>query len=393
MGTLKQKITQDNTGKEGSNTVFKDSITAPRLPEIMTNFIYGKDVAEITETVANGGAITIEDSMIKVSTSTATDGAANVSSIHSVRYRPGCEFYAFFTARFSAGVAGATQLCGPVNDSNGFALGMDGTDFIILRKDNSTDHKEKQGTFNRDNLDGTGSTRFTLIPTNLNLYRITFGWLGVASIYFEVMEPDGSWLLFHVMQVSGKLTQPHIGIPYLPISLDVTKTSGDTDVTAFSGSWNAGIVGQPSKVGDKLNATAALDTAYLFANGEQHIITIHAKTTFNSTTNKIESVIQHLTLATDGTKNVLFRVYQNATITTPSYADVDTTFSMMEVDTSATISGGKFLLPSVLGKTDSKDLDIEHLQINQHPDDTITVTAESAGNSDVTVGLAWDEKQ
>ena len=274
---------KDSTGKSSFNSVFGEQLTATRLPSSLTNAVYGLDIADVNITVTNGGTVTTDaDSLMVVSSSTATNGSARVESKRSLRYRPGDEGYVYFTAMFEdGGVVGATQFCGLLDTNDGYALGLDGVDFMVCRRKDGENFIEVQENFNRDPVNGTGTSGFNIDLSKLNVFRITYGWLGAAPIYFEVMTPDGRWILMHVFELTGTLTTPHVTIPYLPMTIEVIKTSGVTDVTTRSGSWGLGVVGQPSTVSDILSATQNFDISYLASGGETNLLTLRSKSTFN----------------------------------------------------------------------------------------------------------------
>lgn len=173
----------------GLNTSFGERKVASFTPMILVQFQYNISTEDVVTTVDNGGTVTQDDSMVIISSSSATDGQASVQSKDVVRYRPGYEAEAKFTVMFpNGGVAGATQYIGLFDSNDGYFLGFDGTDFVVgIRKDGS-DTKVIQSSFNINNLSELPLRDFT----KLNVFRISFGWLGTSPIIFEILAKDGT---------------------------------------------------------------------------------------------------------------------------------------------------------------------------------------------------------
>ncbi len=383
---------EDIAGRTAFNTVFGEQITATKLTTVMVNAVYGINIAKILTTVANGGTVTNGDSMLTVTSSTATDGAALVESEHAVRYRAGEEFYAYFTALFTTGVTGSQQFCGCISSTDGFAVGYDDTDFMICYRNGGSNTIIPQSSFNLDKMDGTGASGYTIDPTKLNLYRITFGWLGSANIVFQHFTAAQNWIPFHEIQVAGTLITPHIVVPYLPMALEVIKTSGATSIIAKSGSWNAGVMGQPTTgISDKLHAEGT-SIVTLTGGVETPIITIRSLATLNSIVNRIEVILLHWSVVSEGTKPTIYKIYKNATIDSGDFTNHETNVSVIEFSVNSTITGGDLELGTATSKTGSNDLDVEHLRLDLHKGDNYTITAESANASDVCTTITWREE-
>lgn len=383
---------EDISNKVSFNTVFGEQTVATKLTSAMTNAVYGKGPMKILETVANNGTITAANSMLVCTSGTETDGSANAESEHAVRYKPGEEFYAYFTALFTTGVAGSTQFCGPLSATDGFALGYNNADFMVCHRNGGSDTIITQDQFNRDRMDGNGPTGYVIDPTKLNLFRITFGWLGSANIFFQHFTSDRDWIVFHEIEVAGTLTTPHIEVPYLPMTLEVVKTSGAASIVCKSGSWNAGVMGEHiTGVADVLHAHPSA-TITLVGGAETVLITIRSLATLDSVVNRIGTILLHWSVVSEGTKPITYKLYKNATISDGTFADHETGVSVIEVNTTNTITGGDLQLGTATAKVGSSDLNIEHLNMDLHKGDSYTVTAESANAADVSTILTWREE-
>jgi hypothetical protein len=89
--------------------------------------------------------------------------------------------------------------------------------------------------------------------TYSNLYRIRFAWLGSASIYFEVFSPDGNWVTFHTIKIPNSQLDPSIQNPELPITIDVKKVSGATDLSLYTACVASGTTSADFPINETLN--------------------------------------------------------------------------------------------------------------------------------------------
>jgi len=87
------------------------------------------------------------------------------------------------------------------------------------------------------------------------------------------------------------------------------------------------------------------------------------------------------------------RLVKNATIGgSPSWADIDATDSIVEIDTAGTISGGKELVTFPLaGKNDRGGDSLVPFDIIIGPNETVTMTGSSANSATINGSLLWKE--
>jgi hypothetical protein len=168
--------------------------------------------------------------------------------------------YAAFSCIFTTGITNSYQRIGLYDTSNGFYIGYEGTAFGITIRKGGVNTTTQRASFNTDTLTGAAGSNFTrngvpesLDPTKDNLYRVRFGWLGAAPIFFEVMSPDGEWVIFHIIKHPNTVAATSINNPELPITLDVQKTAADATVlTVSTACWAAGTTSDLAKVGSAI---------------------------------------------------------------------------------------------------------------------------------------------
>lgn len=203
----------------------------------------------LTVTTSAGGTAVKSAGFATFSTSTATTGSVKGVSLDTTHYHSGGEIYAMFAAAFpDGGQATSFQRIGLFDNSNGFYVGYENTNFGFTIRKGSSDTFTAKSSWNVDTLVGGATSRFTrngapeaIDLTKLNVFRIRFGWLGAAAVKLEVLSPDDEWVLVHIIRQPNLSDVPHIENADLPITLEATKTGGATNIRMFTTCWGAGI--------------------------------------------------------------------------------------------------------------------------------------------------------
>ena len=243
-----------------NSDVLGAAVTAVRNNEVEISFFDSFNTDIITNTTASGGSATIVGGHARYRTGTNATGTAKGVSVYSCKYRPAHEQYCFFTAAFTTGVADSYQRIGLYDTNNGFFIGYEGTSFGITLRTGASDTTVARASWNGDPLDGSAGSLFTrggspeaINLTYSNLYRIRFAWLGSASIYFEVFSPDGNWVTFHTIKIPNSQLDPSIQNPELPITIDVKKFSGATDLSLYTACVASGTTSADFPINETLN--------------------------------------------------------------------------------------------------------------------------------------------
>ena len=391
-----------STATRGFISGFGETIVSNLIDEINLQFQYGIPSLETSLSVLTTGTIYELDSFAVIQTGTDSSAEARIESKRALRYRTGHEGYIFFTATFTVpGVTNSTQLIGLFDDDDGAAVGYNGTEFSILfRRRGDADLFIAQSNFNCDTIDGNGPSGFNIDTSKLNIFRISYGWLGAAPIKFQVMRSDGVWITFHVIQQPNTSTGTHFKNPVLPIRAEVKNSGNTTDIKLRTPSWNAGLAGNfttpASRFFSKSNSTTVPSTG-----AETHVLTLRNKSTFNSVTNRTEVRIAAIGGGGTDFSNtiVLFRIRKNATVTGTSFSDIDANNSVIEFSTAGTYSASTgtetFLIAN---NTFGSGPGIEFIPKSEYPiiflpGETITLTAEILQSTNVPVlgTLSWEE--
>ena len=375
-------------------TSFGDLRIAELSPQVHLTFPYGinSDLVDVDE--ANSGTVTQADSMAVLSTSTPSNSSAIMSSRNVVNYRSGLGTLARFTALFTTGVAQSRQAIGIGDAEDGFFVGYDGETFGILVRRGGVETWTPQTSWNIDQLNGAGGSANpsgkNLVHTNINVFQISFQWLGAGEIEFDVEDSStGGFVPFHRIRYANNFTLPSIYNPNLTLTAEVVNLGSVTPLTLKTASMAGFTEGKNVPTGP-INSTSGSFTG----TAETHHFHIRNKGTYLTKINKIRCILKSLSCGNDTTGISTFTIYRGATLVgIPSWTDIDVNNSVVEVDTVQTYdSGGKVLFKGIVGREGGDNFKLEELKLNVSPNEIITVTSSTEGNAALMVSsLIWQE--
>jgi hypothetical protein len=350
----------DVSGNQAFNGIFGERFVAHRLPKISANFCYPPDTRSSTQTTLNGGSVSLVDSQLTLQTGVNVAGFASIQTSDYLRYSAGRDAEAMFTRIFTIGKANSRDYGGLFDANDGFFLGMNGVDFVAGVRRLTVDILVKQSNFNRDKLDGNGPSGFVLDITKMNIFRINYGYLGIAPCYYQIFGgSEIGWITFHVHDVVNKQAMTHISNPYLPLRIEVANSGNNTNIVAKVGSVYAGTIDGAGAVDSSSREfTESRSFAGVTSGTNKPLIFFHNKPTFGGVANKIDDLLIKIGFAVEGTKTVKISLYKiNAEPVGGTWTDVETANSNMRINIGGafTISAANSMLLDAwaLGKSDS----------------------------------------
>lgn len=380
MGINKANIGTDFAQRQNINAMFGDKMVGRRVPDILVQFQYGLSANDVSETVSGTGVITSGNAVAQLSTGAST-GKATLDSKKILRYQPGFDGYCMFTAAFSAGEAGTSHRFGIFDDQNGAWVGRIAGQLTFGVRSAGVDIPYDI------NINKHG-----LVDTNLNIYRITYGWLGIAPWVLEVYcGLVKGWAVVKTHEIAGQQAVPSTEQPSQRMRAEVERTSGSGAQTIKSCSWSAGRIGTTGLLPS--DRTRFAEGKHLTASTEQNIVTITAVNTLNGVENKVVSELLMMAGASDGTKEARLHLLKNATIVgSDTFTAVNSgESSILYFPDSSAITGGDPLVPMDLGKSDSANIDVSGYGIQLLPGERLTLTGESDGASEMVGSLLFKE--
>lgn len=222
-----------------------------RLTQITAKFFQQAPSNFLNITTSGGATATGPTLGLGVfATGTATTASLLGQTPTTVMYATSYETWASQAAAFTAPTSAASfQRIGIYDAVNGYFFGYNGLTFGLTIRSNSVDTFIAQTAWNIDTLAGAATSKFTsnsapvaLVPTNINMYRVRYGWYGAVSARLEVYAPDGNWVLVHRVRTANTQTAVNLTAPDLPMTIEVSKTAADaTNLIITCGGWAAGI--------------------------------------------------------------------------------------------------------------------------------------------------------
>jgi hypothetical protein len=386
-------------------TAFGDLRVAELTPIIQNSFEYTVDNTDITtNTTVAGGTVTQANAMAVVGTSTTTASTALLQSQRHAKYRAGLGGLMRFTTLFETSVADTEQYIGLADTSgstaafkNGYMVGFDGTAFGFHRFQNDTKISVPQSSWD-DPLDGTGDSGVTLDTTKLNVWAIRYQYLGAGVIELWYEKPDNGHLVkVHTVNYPNTNTSPSVYNPNFHLTMWADNKATTTDLVIKSGSLAYFIEGKTKhyELHQPQYSSGTIELAGVTT--ELAVFTINNKSTYASLTNFIDILMELLSISVEASSaNNLakVRLVKNATLGgVPSYSDINTSNSVVEIDTAGTtVTGGVEVASLQLaGKNDRLLFDITRYDVILAPNESMTVAVSSANSATFDASLLWKE--
>lgn len=375
-----------------SSSAFNEMLTAQPTPVIQLQFPYNViNSAYATTTTTGSGTATASNSFAVMSTTAASSSSATLASRMRLHYQSGQGCSSVFTAIFTTGVTGSSQIIGIGNTQDGFFFGYDPTtaNFGIMSRRNSVDTWVDQANWNGDTLNGSGASGVTLVPTNGNVYKIQYQWLGFGVIKFYVEKSaDGTWILAHTILYPNSTTQTSLINPSLQLWASATNTTNNTAITLKTSSMSGIIEGVSNSYLDTRNGYNVSNSS--ITTTIANLLSIQNNSTYNSVTNQVLAYPNFLVAMTTG--DAILTLYLNPTLGgTNTFTNIGSN-SVVSYNTAATITTKGKVLYTCYCANQFIFIDLNYLNLILVPGDILMLAATStAGTITVYAGLSWRE--
>lgn len=257
-----------------------------------------------------------------------------------------------------------------------------------------TDLWVAQSDWNIDKLDGTGKSGMVLDVSKGNVYQIQYQWLGFGKLNFFIeSDTTGNLILVHRINYTNNNTSVSLRKPSLRPLFACASLGSTTPlymkVGSFAG-FNEGIIDY-----SYLPRWSVSNSKSISSNTETVILVIRNKLLINGIINTSEMLVDHVDVATDGTKSVIIRVYVNCingagtTTDFTNFLEVSPNTSTTVYDITSDTKTNGFLVDSFVIQKVGNGFS-EH-QYFLERNESVTITAESTGASDVICSIQWLE--
>jgi len=331
------------TIKDGANL---DAFSRLRVsnPLILHNSQFTYDLAPLIMeqiTLGAGATVTYDTTnrcALMTFSSTPSGGQAFMQSYEYLPYQPGRSQLAFVTFNMIAAVANTLKFAGYSDGVNGIEFQNNGTDnqFVVYSATGLGNETVTQTNWNLDRFDGTGPSGITLdiTKTQILIIDIQALYVGRVRVGFDI---GGTIIYAHEFLHSNLVIYPYIQTANLPIRCGMTCTGTVSTTMDFicsaviseGGSEDINVFGYSFET----NASVSAGT------GGTQLLSLRPRTLFNGIANRMRVAYVDVEIFNTGVQAVRWDLCVGQTITGGTWADVNTSYSGVEVNTGATLSG------------------------------------------------------
>jgi hypothetical protein len=155
---------------------------------------------------------------------TGVSGAQVVrQSYRNFSYQPGKSLLILNTFTMNEPKENLRQRVGYFNTSNGIFLEQDDSTAYMVLRNNGSETRIAQSSWNVDRIDGTGTSKLTLDLTKAQIFWMDIEWLGVGSVRTGFVI-NGQFVVAHIFHNSNLNVGVYMTTPNLPIRYEITNT-------------------------------------------------------------------------------------------------------------------------------------------------------------------------
>lgn len=155
---------------------------------------------------------------------TGVSGAQVVrQSYRNFSYQPGKSLLILNTFTMNEPKENLRQRVGYFNTSNGIFLEQDDSTAYMVLRNNGSETRIAQSSWNVDRIDGTGTSKLTLDLTKAQIFWMDIEWLGVGSVRTGFVI-NGQFVVAHIFHNSNLNVGVYMTTPNLPVRYEITNT-------------------------------------------------------------------------------------------------------------------------------------------------------------------------
>ena len=308
-----------------------------------TQMAYDLDPIDMESGATGTGVAPVFDTNVRIAdlAITAGTGTSFMQSYQYIQYQPGKSQLMFMTFVFGVGVANITKDIGYFDSENGAFIRQNGTNGIqaVLRTSTSgsvVDQIIDSANFNLDTLDGTGISGLTFNEVNSQILVIDLQFLGMGRVRLG-FDITGTIFYFHEFVNANNIAVPYMQTAALPVQILMTATASGAGSTFKFKCASVVSEGGVSNVPTALANTP--EVTFTAASGTRtHAISIRPKLLFKGLTNRSTGQVEGVYILNTSANEIFYEIVHGAAFSvTPTFNDVNTTFSAFEYG-----SGGTF---------------------------------------------------
>lgn len=309
-----------------------------------SQFTYNLNPLLFEQITSGAGAAIAHDATNRLAsmtfTATPLGGQAYMQSYEYIPYQPSKSQLVFVTFNMNGSAANTLKFAGLSDGTNGYEFQNNGTDnrFVVYSASLAGTTVVLQSSWNIDPLDGSGPSGITLDITRTQILVIDFQalYVGRVRMGFDI---DGTIVYAHEFLNANNAIYPYIQTANLPVRCGMTCSGVSTTTMNFicCAVVSEGGIEDSNAFGYAFAQTSGVVSV---ATGRTHVLSLRPKTTFNTITNRIKTVVFDLEMYNAGNQPVYWELCIGQAISgTTAFNDVNTTYSSVEYNVLGTISG------------------------------------------------------
>lgn len=391
----------------GPSAAFGEISTAESHPTCQLDFVYGIPATLTSNVTSNSATVSNSGGLAVLTTGAQVNSVAQLFTKNYVKYRPGQGAMSRFTAMFTTGVTGSTQIAGVMGATDALGFGYNGSSFGVLWRRNGSDTWTPQSSWNFDTMLGGTPSGKVLDPTKLNVFQIKFQYLGGGNIFYYILnDSDGRWVLVHEVKNAGTLTAPVLRNPTMPIGFEARNTTNTSAISVRSASVGQFLEGRRVFLGPMGSIDSSIPAVGLTT--QTSIIALRNSSSYNGIANYAICHIRQLSVSANDTGStkgcVNLRVVRNPSTSITNFVP----FNGTTADGGVTITAGQSVVSSNLTATTttggipiftttiniggSTTIDVTDMNISIYPGDVVAFCVYSTTSGPVAgASVTWSE--
>ena len=253
-----------------------------------------------------------------------------------------------------------------------------------------------QADFNIDKLDGTGPSLVTLDPSKLNIFQISFRWLGAGEIRYAIEDSlTGDMIFFHHEHYSNRNTDVHLDNPSFRIGYVAANLGAGTITDAHTTGASMMAAQEGIEADNAFTTATGTSKTSLGTGSTHHLLGLKNATIYQNKVNLRKVKLKRLDVAVQSNDPVQVYLILNGTSSvTHSYVKV-ADYSCVIKDTNTgtyTLANEHVMTQFVLPAGGNIDVDLDKLELTIPPGNHIDICV-SSGQSiqSIATAVTWIE--
>jgi len=253
-----------------------------------------------------------------------------------------------------------------------------------------------QSDFNIDKLDGTGPSLVTIDPSKLNIFQISFRWLGAGEIRYAIEDSTtGDMIFFHHEHYTNRNTDVHLDNPSFRIGYVAANLGAGTITDAHTSGASMMAAQEGIEADNAFTTATGTSKSSLGTGSTHHIISLKNATIYQNKINLRKMKLKKLDVAVQSNDPVQIYLILNGTKSVTHSYDKVADYSCVIQDTNTgtyTIANEHVMAQFVVTAGGSIPIDLDNLEVTIPPGNHMDICVSSAQSiQSIAAATTWIE--